>query len=301
LTTLRPPMWPTAVLGKIDDHKRDLGREIFIQTERSNGQKVTSCSTCHKSLPRNNLKLPIAAKMIPLKGIGTDIWMACNSVTRETQTGLFKNEPYTYLPTIFLPDSGRLYGENAALAGLLRTAVIGTIWEKRTNVLNDLAAALNAPAPDGLGATLEAPSALAANERPARDAADQDRRNECLNGTDPLLAYKGRPLTGIWATAPYLHNGSVPTLYDLLLPPEQRPKKFLVGTTEFDPVRVGFVTRDAAGNLLDAPTGDNSFVFNTRNPDGRVIDGNSNAGHDYGNAWLTEDERWALVEYLKGL
>ena len=66
-------------------------------------------------------------------------------------------------------------------------------------------------------------------------------------------------------------------------------------------MRVGFVTRDAAGNLLDAPTEDNSFVFNTRNPDGRVIDGNSNVGHDYGNAWLTEDERWALVEYLKGL
>jgi hypothetical protein len=142
---------------------------------------------------------------------------------------------------------------------------------------------------------------LAASERPVRDAADQNRRNQCLNGTDPLLAYKGRPLTGIWATAPYLHNGSVPTLYDLLLPPEQRPKKFLVGTTEFDPKRVGFVTRDADGNLLDAPTGDNSFVFNTRNPDGRVIDGNSNAGHDYGSAWLTEDERWALVEYLKGL
>ena len=172
---------------------------------------------------------------------------------------------------------------------------------KRKDVIRDIFKTLNAPAKDGLGSTAEAPSALPDAERPVRSTADQDRRNQCLNGTDPLLAYKGRPLTGIWATAPYLHNGSVPTLCDLLLPPDQRPKKFLVGTREFDPKRVGFVTRDDAGNLLDTPTGDNSFVFNTRNAEGRVIDGNSNAGHDYGNAWLTEDERWALVEYLKGL
>ncbi|MFD2883423.1 hypothetical protein ACFS4T_14020 [Pseudomonas lini] len=43
-----------------------------------------------------------------------------------------------------------------------------------------------------------------------------------------LLAYKARPLTGIWATAPYLHNGSVPTLNDLLLPPRQRPSTFFI-------------------------------------------------------------------------
>jgi cytochrome c553 len=305
LTTLRPPLWPTAVLDKIDDKKRDLGREIFIQTVRSNGQKVTSCSTCHRSLPRNNLTLPIAAKMRPLKEIGTDIWMACNSVTREAKTGLFKSMLYTYVPTIvpsiFIPNSNRLYEERAALADLLRTTVIGTIFSERRSVIDDIKKTLNAPAPGGLGSTAEAPSALPADERPTREPADQDRRNQCLNGTDPLLAYKGRPLTGIWATAPYLHNGSVPTLYDLLLPPEQRPKKFLVGTREFDPKRVGFVTRDADGQLLDTPTEDNSFVFNTRSPVGRVIDGNSNAGHDYGNAWLTEDERWALVEYLKGL
>ena len=102
LTTLRPPLWPTAVLGTIDDKKRDLGREIFIQKERSNGQKVTNCTTCHTYLPRNNLTRPIIAQMRPLKEIGTDIWMACNSVTREAKTGLFNNMLYTYLPT-FLP------------------------------------------------------------------------------------------------------------------------------------------------------------------------------------------------------
>ena len=55
-----------------------------------------------------------------------------------------------------------------------------------------------------------------------------------------LRAYKGRSLNGIWATAPYLHNGSVPTLWDLLNPVEKRPKSFKIGVREFNPVNVGF-------------------------------------------------------------
>jgi len=110
--------------------------------------------------------------------------------------------------------------------------------------------------------------------------------------TRDILAYKGRPLTGIWATPPYLHNGSVPTLYDLLLPPEDRPKSFYLGSREFDPAKVGYVTAQSA---------DNSFLYRTRDDAGRIIDGNSNAGHDYGNAALSDKERKALVEYLKGL
>ena len=67
---------------------------------------------------------------------------------------------------------------------------------------------------------------------------DQGRQNEFRG----LLAYRARPLNGIWATAPYLHNGSVPSLYDLLLPSAQRPRIFYVGSWEFDPVHVGVET-----------------------------------------------------------
>jgi mono/diheme cytochrome c family protein len=90
-------------------------------------------------------------------------------------------------------------------------------------------------------------------------------------------------LTAVWATAPYLHNGSVPTLYDLLTPPERRPRKFLVGSYEFDPVKVGYVTRenDVAKSILDTS-----------------IPGNGNGGHTAG-ANLSEPERMALIEYLK--
>ena len=106
----------------------------------------------------------------------------------------------------------------------------------------------------------------------------------------PNLAYKAGPLNGIWATAPYLHNGSVPTLMDLLLPAVQRPTTFSVGGIEFDPVRVGF----------KSGPGDGPFVFNVKAADGTLIPGNSNAGHEYGTG-LTSDERAALLEYLKSL
>ena len=101
-----------------------------------------------------------------------------------------------------------------------------------------------------------------------------------------LMAYKGRPLDGIWATAPYLHNGSVASLYEILLPAADRLQRFHVGSQELDPVNVGFVTTAVPGSTeLDT-----------------ALPGNSNAGHDtYGNASFTEAQRRALVEYMKTL
>ena len=99
------------------------------------------------------------------------------------------------------------------------------------------------------------------------------------------LAYRARPLNGIWATAPYLHNGSVPSLYELLLPPHLRSRIFYVGSWEFDPRHVGLeVSSPFAG----------ATVFDARLP------GNSNAGHAYGTD-LSEEDRMALIEFLKTL
>jgi hypothetical protein len=99
------------------------------------------------------------------------------------------------------------------------------------------------------------------------------------------LAYRARPLNGIWAMSPYLHNGSVPSLYDLLLPPDQRPKTFYVGNWEFNPEIVGYETKTQSPG---------AFTYHTA---GR---GNSNAGHEYGTD-LSEEDRKALIEYLKSL
>jgi len=100
--------------------------------------------------------------------------------------------------------------------------------------------------------------------------------------------YLAAPLDGIWARAPYLHNGSVPTLRDLLEPPEHRPQVFYRGYDVFDQDKVGFVSHvpDEHGRTF--------FQFDTRLP------GNGNGGHLYGTD-LSAEQKKALVEYMKQL
>ncbi len=98
--------------------------------------------------------------------------------------------------------------------------------------------------------------------------------------------YANHPLDGLWARAPYLHNGSVPTLRDLLEPPAARPKVFYRGYDVYDPVRVGFVSN------VDHEYG----VWFTRYD--TALPGNGNGGHVYGTT-LSAADKDAIVEYLK--
>ena len=85
-------------------------------------------------------------------------------------------------------------------------------------------------------------------------------------------------------SAPFLHNGSVPNLWELLKKPEDRVTSFHVGSWEMDPVNVGFVT-DAGPDTSELDTS---------------IPGNSNSGHDYGTD-LSDTEKRELIEYIKRL
>lgn len=123
--------------------------------------------------------------------------------------------------------------------------------------------------------------------------------------------YANMPLDGLWLRAPYLHNGSVPTLRDLLRKPKDRPKMFYRGITEYDAENMGFVSRPDknSGNKTDSP-----FCYATNlqgladcgadAPDNRntcdatTCAGNGNDGHDYGTA-LSDPDKDALIEYLK--
>ena len=104
------------------------------------------------------------------------------------------------------------------------------------------------------------------------------------------FGYANAPLDGVWLRAPYLHNGSVPTLRDLLEPSARRPTAFYRGYDVFDQKRVGF-----AADVAEEK-GRKYFRYNTEEP------GNSNKGHEgkrYGTE-LSTTEKDALVEYLKG-
>lgn len=94
---------------------------------------------------------------------------------------------------------------------------------------------------------------------------------------------KAGPLVGLWATGPFLHNGSVPTLYDLLSPPAERPSVFWTGGRELDTERLGFVSDEAPGR----------FRFDTGLP------GNRNIGHAFPATPFTPEQRLAVIEYLK--
>jgi hypothetical protein len=98
--------------------------------------------------------------------------------------------------------------------------------------------------------------------------------------------YANHPLDGIWLRAPYLHNGSVPTLRDLLDAPESRPKAFYRGYDVYDQVKLGFVS--------DVPAADGQIYtrYDT------TVPGNANSGHVYGTS-LSDDDKRAIVEYLK--
>jgi mono/diheme cytochrome c family protein len=99
--------------------------------------------------------------------------------------------------------------------------------------------------------------------------------------------YANMPLDGIWLRAPYLHNGSVPTLRDLLRPPAERPTTFIRGYDVYDYESVGFVSSGPEAERVGVP-------LDTRLP------GNGNGGHLYGTT-LTPEEKEALLEYLKTL
>jgi hypothetical protein len=109
----------------------------------------------------------------------------------------------------------------------------------------------------------------------------------------------------VWATAPYLHNGSVPSLHWMLRPAAERPKKFCMGHRDYDPKLVGFAVVDGER----CKTGETQF--STTWPDGKEINGNSNLGHSFEGKGpdkdgvvgrlLEEEERKDLIEYLKTL
>jgi hypothetical protein len=200
------------------------------------------CQECHTLVDRRKANRQIKAVLTPLDEIGTDRRMAENFVNARVKTGPLEGKKQWLLVGSKMPE------ETATLDVVMHVsagALMKMPWQTLKAIWQEFA--FNALPPG------------------------HDNR-----------VYKGRPLNGIWSSAPYLHNGSVPTLYDLLLPPQERPVAFYLGNREMDVFRVGLKTDSG------------SFLFDTRLP------GNSNSGHEFGIE-LAHGDRLALLEYLKSL
>jgi len=245
------PLWP-AEFGVIDPKLRDEGRKAFLKA---------NCNACHQDLDRTDRFRRVEAVM---QSVGTDDQTAANFDTRLGDSGILEG---SYLKVVGSPLLGSAkFKEKTNGDDLLTHFVIGTILRSPFHAPEDELTQIDYKRKKPKIMAEAAPSS---------------------NGG----IYKARPLNGVWASAPYLHNGSVPTLSDLLLPAQKRPKSFTVGSPEYDPDKVGFRT-DAPGYP----------IFRARTDDGKAVPGNSNEGHEFGVDGILDDtERRALLEYLKSL
>lgn len=256
LRRLAPPKWPEEVLGAIDPVKVARGEELFSE----------NCASCHSSWPhrwsepRKANKRFIENAIVMGDVIGTDL-------------NQFRSTQFEFLPTVksgsiapnlAAPDTGATI---ISPATMFRRTLQPGLMERAMSKLN-----------------------LSVDELTSAHGYGPVYPDEPL--PMPVLGgYKANPIEGMWSSPPYLHNGSVPSLYDLLTPAALRPAKFYVGR-EYDPIRVGVDTSGSSG----------TFEFNT------TAVGNSNAGHSFESAplgkgvigrLLTEEERWALIEFVK--
>ena len=196
-------------------------------------------------------------------------------------------------------DGTETYGHRLFKVTMIPLSVIGTDPKQATNFANRKADS----GPLGMGEISAQKGLTDITQAVIRSAYTQlaltPEQQEEWNGyreneLRAPLAYKARPHNGIWATPPYLHNGSVPNMYQLLSPVSERSKVFYLGSKQYDPSKLGLNT--------DALEGASRFDV--------LLPGNSNAGHEFndepkGNGVigrkLTPEERMAIIEYLKTL
>ncbi len=296
IQNLWSPVWEQLAqdgfLPEIDQKLAERGRKVF---------DFYKCEACHSPIDRDDEDRLVVAQFTRVDLIETDPIMASNALTYCTQNDTLQNLSFDMCPGE-LGNAQGVTGKSAMTgitAGVLAEGIIKKIGPFLDTMYGN----------------------------PWRNKETERHVDFEVANKGYLYAYKGRPLNGIWATAPFLHNGSVPNLYELFLPSSCegdkipgktcRSKTFTVGNRELDTKNVGF-TQEGDSNKRDPGL----FVFDTSLP------GNFNKGHEYavgvtpivrrdvdGSAvrkngqfdleYLTpaieHGDRMALVEYLKTL
>ena len=318
LQRLEPPQWPEDVLGPVDRVKAERGRVLFEQ----------NCRHCHGPF---ELPAPIRAyedplrpdtdplwklTIVPIAEVGTDPTAALNFSYRTvdlTRTGLAPEEVLAAAQPVFAEASRRLSLLDARVAEARarndpQAEPLAKAAQYEKDRLQSATAAVTgvnmARVPLGLALNF---LGLITRERYYAERGFSPEQRACLDGFGSLdlpeivPAYKSRPLAGVWATGPFLHNGSVPTLYQMLSPHDERLQRFFVSPGSFDSVNVG----------LDVQARGDGSWFDTR------LRGNANVGHEFRAGYapdktdaddpqygvigpaLSPEDRRAIVEYLK--
>ncbi|MFK4535044.1 cytochrome c553 [Bradyrhizobium ottawaense] len=285
-----PPKWP----WKIDAALAVRGKVIFERESAEGG-----CSGCH-GIEDGEQRFPFIKTLRTLvQNVGTD--------TREYDV-LAWNAKTGVLNGAYIPFATAPLKEKDQVLNILATSVIGSIAE---HLLTGGAPTTNArvamaPDPASSPASSGTPESLGLVRLPptlqdlvtAFDAVSTSeeikkaKRKGAEKASRSRLpqwgAYEARVLQGIWAAAPYLHNGSVPTLAELLKPSGQRKSHFSIGR-KYDIENVGLAANQE-------PQSDSLSVTDCND----INSGNSRCGHEYGTN-LSEQDKKALLEYLKTL
>lgn len=290
LKSLWSPQWQDLIdegvfeKNSIDQSLVEEGKRVY---------KDYKCINCHQLIDRTNNYRRITSQFSRVDLIGTDKFMASNALAYCGKNGRIRSLENSMCGSQ-LDNVDKINALSAV------SAVTGGVILDR--VLDDILIPLFA--------IVDNPFSFF-SERKSIRYVDFNISDGYLN------AYKGRSLNGIWATAPYLHNGSVPNLYELFLPScsdeeieggkQCRSNRFTLGTREFDTMKVGFVQK----NIDEFP---GLFIFDSSLPS------NSNKGHEYAAGVtpipvvnengetenrtlpvISDYQRKALVEYLKTL
>lgn len=289
-TGLLAPKWPEDLLGELNQEKLESGKMLYQER----------CSGCH----------------------GPSI--------HDDSDRFWSDDNWQTIPTSWFGDPNGQAGKKYYRVRILPLDTIGTdsaqadVLAKRTLDLSgfglegdvcsiedgtfkmvEVRSEPGQPFPLALGLVVQK-----VTERYYNDHGISPEEQKRMNGERPNClqagrGYKARPLNGIWATAPFLHNGSVPNLYEMLLPVEQRSPVVYLGYQGFDPERVGYISTKGRGRLNDV-----TAIGLTRVVVGAgAKHGDSNSGHEFSNnegrgvigREFTDEERWQLVEYLKSL
>lgn len=276
LSTLSPPPWPEGIFGRIDRKKAALGRYLYEEAEWKQALPPE-----REQLAGNSDELVAPPNMARTR---KGYCARCHAPAYEPPNS--RGQRYVQLPLYRLA----VLGTDPATAEEFRARQI------YTGVLaNDFGGNPRAGIGEALTRTVGGIQKFWYDEEnipaPCREIMNGFRQN--LFRAPP--GYPARPLAGYWATGPFLHNGSVRTLYQLLSPVNERETTFHVGTYEFDPVKIGYRNQRIDG----------AFLYDTR------LEGNRNTGHEFRDAlpgekgvigpYLKPEERLAIIEYMKEL
>lgn len=271
---LSGPKWPQDVLGKIDFARAAAGRKVY----------ALRCQGCH--MPP--LDDPNQAIYSPA------LWTTANE----------HGESYLKVNIIPLSVVGTDPGQAEILSSRKIKAPLGLGLQPGVTDPNTGVTCFTTPTPAAaqmsFGQALASAVQFVVDKFHADEGtpiksveadADKGNRPNCVQSPP---AYKARPLNGIWATPPYLHNGSVPSLHALLGAPGDRPSSFCLGNRAYDPKTVGL-------DISTCPRG--AFKLDTK------VKGSANTGHEFRDApdgtkgvvgpALSAEERAAVIEFLK--